>query len=123
MEFQVELSQTLDKTPACLDGLSELIDLSWIEQALAATGKASIRRRRLPAERVVWLVIGLALFRNQPIWHVGGNLTWYWTRPSRCVCPARQYKAASAWAMSRWHTCSSNSPRPGGRSATTRIRA
>lgn len=70
MEFQVELSQTLDKTPACLDGLSELIDLSWIEQALAATGKASIRRRRLPAERVVWLVIGLALFRNQPIWHV-----------------------------------------------------
>jgi hypothetical protein len=24
----------------------------------------------LPAEQVVWLVIGLALFRNQPIWHI-----------------------------------------------------
>lgn len=70
MEFQVELSQTLHKTPACWVGLSELIGLSWIEQALQATGKASIRRRRLPAEHVVWLVIGLALFRNQPIWHV-----------------------------------------------------
>ena len=29
-----------------------------------------MRRRRLPAERVVWLVIGLALFRNEPIWHI-----------------------------------------------------
>jgi len=62
MEFQAELSQTLDKTPACLDGLSRLIELPWIEQALQATGKASIQRRRLPAEHVVWLVIGLALF-------------------------------------------------------------
>ena len=30
----------------------------------------SLRRRRLPAERMVWLVIGLALFRNEPIWHI-----------------------------------------------------
>ncbi len=29
-----------------------------------------MRRRKLPAAHVVWLVIGLALFRNQPIWHV-----------------------------------------------------
>ena len=70
MAFQIELAQTLERTPASLEGLSELIDLSWISQALAATGTASIRRRRLPAEHVVWLVIGLALFRNQPIWHV-----------------------------------------------------
>ena len=31
----------------------------------AATGTASIRRRRLPAEQVVWLVIALALYRHQ----------------------------------------------------------
>lgn len=37
----------------------------WIEQALAATGTATIRRRRLPAEQVVWLVIGMCLFRDQ----------------------------------------------------------
>ncbi|WP_442892510.1 transposase domain-containing protein, partial [Acinetobacter sp. USHLN143] len=34
------------------------------------SGKASIRRRKLPAEHVVWLVIGLALFRDQPIGYV-----------------------------------------------------
>lgn len=68
--LQTELSQTLARTPANLDQLSSLIEPQWIEQALQATGKASIRRRKLPAEHVVWLVIGLALFRNQPIWHV-----------------------------------------------------
>lgn len=46
------------------------MDPAWIEQALSTTGSASLRRRRLPAEHVVWLVIGLALFRNQPIWHI-----------------------------------------------------
>jgi hypothetical protein len=37
----------------------------WIEDALAATGTATIRRRRLPAEQVVWLVIGMCVFRDQ----------------------------------------------------------
>lgn len=41
------------------------LDPDWIEQALAATGTATIRRRRLPAEQVIWLVIGMCLFRNQ----------------------------------------------------------
>ena len=41
------------------------LDPEWIEEALAATGTASIRRRRLPAEQVVWLVIGMSLYREQ----------------------------------------------------------
>lgn len=69
-QLQQELTHTLSRVPANLDRLSELIDPAWIEQALHATGKASIRRRKLPAEQVVWLVIGLALFRNLPIWDV-----------------------------------------------------
>ena len=40
------------------------LDPDWIERALAATGTATIRRRRLPAEQVVWLVIGMCLFRD-----------------------------------------------------------
>ena len=61
------LRQTLPRVPERLDELSALIDPACIEQALAATGKASIRRRKLPAEHAVWLVIGLALFRNRPL--------------------------------------------------------
>ena len=41
------------------------IEPEWIEEALAATGTASVRRRRLPAAMVVWLVIGMALMRNE----------------------------------------------------------
>ncbi len=40
---------------------------AWVEAALALTGTATIRRRRLPAEQVIWLVIGMALFRNLSI--------------------------------------------------------
>jgi transposase-like protein len=69
------LQTTLDETLACLPAagvneLSALIDPAWIEQALTATGKASIRRRKLPADHAVWLVIGLALFRHMRLWQV-----------------------------------------------------
>src|SRR5688500_6639542 len=50
------------------------VDQEWIEQALRATGAATVRRRRLPAEQVVWLVIGMALFRNRSIHDVVNKL-------------------------------------------------
>lgn len=40
------------------------LDPEWIEEALVATGTATIRRRRLPAEQVIWLVIGMCIFRD-----------------------------------------------------------
>jgi hypothetical protein len=39
----------------------------WIEEALAASGTVTLRRRRLPAEQVIWMVIGMGLIRNIPI--------------------------------------------------------
>jgi hypothetical protein len=45
----------------------ESIDPAWVLQALTATGTATLRRRRFPAEQVVWLVLGMALFRDLPI--------------------------------------------------------
>ena len=50
MQLQAELASTLKRTPVGLNRLCELIDPEWIDQALQATGKASIRRRKLPAE-------------------------------------------------------------------------
>lgn len=49
------------------DRLRESIDPRWIEEALEATGTATLRRRRLPAEQVLWLVLGMALYRHRPI--------------------------------------------------------
>jgi hypothetical protein len=50
---------------AGLNRLAEHLPTAWIEQAPQATGTASIRRQRLAAEQVVWLVIALALYRHQ----------------------------------------------------------
>ena len=50
------------------------LDPLWIEQALEATGTATLRKRRLPAEQVVWLVIGMALYRDRPIYELVDRL-------------------------------------------------
>jgi hypothetical protein len=53
--------------PQQIETFSRHLDPAWIEEALAATGVATLRRRRLPAEQVVWLVLGMGLMRGQPI--------------------------------------------------------
>lgn len=50
------------------------LDAQWIEQALRATGSASVRRRKLPAEYVVWLVIAMGLLRDRCIAEVVRHL-------------------------------------------------
>lgn len=50
------------------------LDTNWIEESLLATNKASIRRRRLPAQQAVWLVIMMGLMRRQSIKEVCGSL-------------------------------------------------
>jgi hypothetical protein len=72
--LEQELVAVAAYTPSSLEGLKAHVDPGWIEDALALTGTASIRRRRLPAEQVVWLVIGMALFRDEPIEHVVDKL-------------------------------------------------
>jgi hypothetical protein len=60
--------------PASFDQFSAALDPQWIADALAASGTASIRRRKLPAEHVVWLVIGMGLFRDRSIAQVVHHL-------------------------------------------------
>lgn len=46
---------------------SRTLDIEWVRRVLQTTGKASVRKRKLPAEAVVWLVIGMALLRDRSI--------------------------------------------------------
>jgi hypothetical protein len=46
----------------------------YILDALAVTGTATIRRRRLPAEAVVWLLVGIALMRSESIERIAALL-------------------------------------------------
>lgn len=56
------------------DRLRASIDPRWIDAALEATGTATLRRRRLPAEQVIWLVLGMAIYRGRPIDDLVANL-------------------------------------------------
>ncbi|CAG9199733.1 transposase [Paraburkholderia sabiae] len=60
--------------PLDWDRLGQHLPYKWIEYAVQASGSASVRRRRLPAQQVVWLVIALALYRHQSISEVVDEL-------------------------------------------------
>ena len=85
MTFSQNLSSAFQQTAPSLSNFSELIDLNWIEDCLKRTGKASVRKRKLPAEHAVWLVIGLALFRDQPIWYVVQQLQLVFGTAESCA--------------------------------------
>ena len=81
-----QLYATTDILPmAGLDRLAAHLPMAWIEQALEATGTASIRRRRLPAEQVVWLVIALALYRHQSMPEVLATLDLALPSPAESI--------------------------------------
>jgi hypothetical protein len=53
--------------PGKFDEVARHLSPEWVEDALAATGTATIRRRRIPAEHTISLLIGMALMRNESI--------------------------------------------------------
>lgn len=90
---------------AALEALTELgpqgiarfqasLDIGWVEQALEATGKASIRRRKLPADQAVWLVLGMGLFEDRSIRDLVDHLS--------LVLPGTESLAPSAVSQARY---------------------
>lgn len=61
-------------SPASLDNFRAHLDPAWIEAALHATGTSTIRKRRLPSEQVIWVVLGMAMYRDRPISEVVAGL-------------------------------------------------
>lgn len=77
MSIAQDLSDVLEAAVqplARLDTLAQHIPQEWIEAAALLADQASIRRRRLPADMVLWLVVGMALFRSEPITEVARRL-------------------------------------------------
>jgi hypothetical protein len=117
MRFQEALSEVAAVTPERFDDVRRHIDPRWVEEALAATGTATLRRRRLPAEQVVWLVIAMALFRNRSIAEVVDKLDLALPGRSSTVAPSAIPQARSRlgaepleWLFARcaqeWAPCS-----------------
>jgi hypothetical protein len=57
-----------------IERFSRHMDPEWILRALQATGTATVRRRKLPAEYVVWIVVGMGLLHDRSIQEVVRHL-------------------------------------------------
>lgn len=73
--FAEAVSACVESGPLTFRRFAEALEPDWIEAALASTGTASIRRRKLPAEQVVWLVVGMCLLMDRSIVDVCEHLS------------------------------------------------
>lgn len=74
------------------------LDPTWVEEALRATGTATIRKRKLPAEYAVWLVIGMALFRDRAIEEVVRHLDLVLPTSEGQRQPVHHLVSSSEWS-------------------------
>jgi hypothetical protein len=69
--FFMRIAQALDflyaSKAAQFESLSDLIPPELITTLLGEEGVATLRRRRMPMERLVWAIIGMAIFRHVPM--------------------------------------------------------
>lgn len=72
--LQADLELVLEREPEDFMEFSRDIPREWVNEALLSTESMELRRRRLPAESMVWLAIGIALFRTRSVVNVLDSL-------------------------------------------------
>lgn len=82
-----EMSLFLDDVNT-LDKLKAFLDPNLLEQAFEYAGVATIRRRRLPLDAVMWSVIGMSLFRNETVWDIASRLDISLPGKNKLVAPS-----------------------------------
>jgi len=100
----MDLGQTLlevgiGERAESFEHFARAIDPHWVAEALAATGSATVRRRRLPAEQVLWVVIAMGLFRDRSIQAVVHHLDL--ALPARGSATGRGVVTSSAVVQAR----------------------
>ena len=88
--------------PTTFERFGNTLDVQWVDEALAATGTATIRRRKISAPLVVWLVIGMALFRDRSIQEVVSHLGLVLPGKKRQRVEDRETVAPSAIPQGRY---------------------
>ncbi|GAA58896.1 hypothetical protein P20652_0755 [Pseudoalteromonas sp. BSi20652] len=76
MNIEQALQATLEESSRyhTFEKLSEILDPEIIEQGFQQAEIATVRKRRLPLEAVLWSVIGMALFRKESVWNIANKL-------------------------------------------------
>ncbi|MDP7592681.1 MAG: transposase domain-containing protein, partial [Litorilituus sp.] len=67
----MELSKALDfiaqSSPNNIETLCDILPLELIKKSLKQTDTVTFRKRKLPLESMVWLVIGMDIYNDKPI--------------------------------------------------------
>ncbi|QJR82174.1 IS4 family transposase [Alteromonas pelagimontana] len=87
LQALVDTSQFLDDVNS-LDKLKAILDPDILEQAFKRAGVATVRRRRLPLEAVMWSVVGMSLFRNETVWDIASRLDISLPGKNKLVAPS-----------------------------------
>lgn len=76
MQLTKALSFANDFVPdsESLGKLSDILPPEFINQCLEEAGIATIRKRRLPLDMMVWVVLGMAFYRDESIWDITSNM-------------------------------------------------
>ncbi|NRA52512.1 MAG: transposase domain-containing protein, partial [Gammaproteobacteria bacterium] len=54
-------------SPDSFTSLSEVLSPELIDKCLSESGVATLRKRRLPLDMMVWSIIGMSIFRDMPM--------------------------------------------------------
>lgn len=95
----MSLASTLESTLAesseftSLDKLQGLLDPQLLKQAFEHAGVATVRRRRLPLDAVMWSVVGMSLFRHESVWDIASKLDISLPGKHKLVAPSALVQA------------------------------
>lgn len=62
-------------TPENFNSLSEVLFPDLIDERLKESGTVTLRKCRLPLELMVWIIIGMSIFRHLPMSDIVNQLT------------------------------------------------
>lgn len=76
MRFESELATTFKScnTFHTFEKYAELLSPELIQQGFEQAGVATLRKRRLPLETVLWSLIGMALYRQKSVWDIATQM-------------------------------------------------
>lgn len=95
MQLQQALNTAFNaSTQFCsFEQLSSFLDPTIIDEAFAEAGVATVRKRRLPLEAVMWTVVGMSLFRQESVWNIATKMDIALPGKNPLVAPSAMVQA------------------------------
>jgi len=95
MNIEQALQATFEESTRyhTFEKLSEILAPELIEQGFQQAGIATVRKRRLPLEAVLWSVIGMAMFRKESVWNIANKLDIMLPGKNQLVAPSAMVQA------------------------------